>query len=150
MLLTWGEHTVLFKNNYRFVSMYPYEYVFCALPCQKCVYSKLLWFQEVSFQWTEKCEVFFLGGGGGGMEWSPLLLRSLMAVCGMWNAWGGKPEYSEKTCPSAALSTTNSTWHDPVSKPGNGNGRLTTRAMTQPVWSKCNTWVFVIIKHNFS
>jgi hypothetical protein len=27
-----------------------------------------------------------------------------------WNDWQRKPKYSEKTCPSAALSTTNPTW----------------------------------------
>jgi hypothetical protein len=29
-----------------------------------------------------------------------------------WNDWQGKPKYSEETCPSAALSTTNPTWPD--------------------------------------
>jgi hypothetical protein len=32
-----------------------------------------------------------------------------------WNEdWQGKPKYSEETCPSATLSTTNPTWLDPV------------------------------------
>jgi hypothetical protein len=31
--------------------------------------------------------------------------------------WHGKPNYSEKTCPSATLSTTNPTSLDPGSKP---------------------------------
>jgi hypothetical protein len=36
-----------------------------------------------------------------------------------WNEdWQGKPKYSEKTCPSATLSTTNPTWPDPGSNPG--------------------------------
>jgi hypothetical protein len=30
----------------------------------------------------------------------------------------GKPKNSEKTCPSATLSTTNPTWIDPVANPG--------------------------------
>jgi hypothetical protein len=35
-----------------------------------------------------------------------------------WNEdWQGKPKYSEKTCPSATLSTTNPTWRDPGSNP---------------------------------
>jgi hypothetical protein len=34
------------------------------------------------------------------------------------NEWQGKPKYSEKTCPSAALSTTNPTWPDPGWNPG--------------------------------
>jgi hypothetical protein len=35
-----------------------------------------------------------------------------------WNDWQEKPKYSEKTCPSAALSTTNPTWPDLGSNPG--------------------------------
>jgi hypothetical protein len=36
-----------------------------------------------------------------------------------WNEdWQGKPKNSEKTCPSAILSTTNPTWPDPGSNPG--------------------------------
>jgi hypothetical protein len=34
-----------------------------------------------------------------------------------YNAWQGKPKYSGKTCPSAALST-NPTWPDPSLNPG--------------------------------
>jgi hypothetical protein len=41
----------------------------------------------------------------------------------MWNSrwnhnWQWKPKYSEKTCPSATLSTTNPTWPDLGSNPG--------------------------------
>jgi hypothetical protein len=36
-----------------------------------------------------------------------------------WNKdWQGITKYSEKTCPSATLSTTNPTWPDPGSNPG--------------------------------
>jgi hypothetical protein len=36
-----------------------------------------------------------------------------------WNEdWQGKPKYSENTCPSASLSTTNPTWLDPGWNPG--------------------------------
>jgi hypothetical protein len=36
-----------------------------------------------------------------------------------WNEdWQGKPKYSEKTCPSATLSTTNPTWPDPGRRGG--------------------------------
>jgi hypothetical protein len=36
-----------------------------------------------------------------------------------WNEnWRGKSKYSEKTCPSTTLSTTNPTWRDPCSNPG--------------------------------
>jgi hypothetical protein len=44
-----------------------------------------------------------------------------------WNEdWQGKPKYSEKTCPSATLSTTNSTWPDPGSNPGRRGGKPAT------------------------
>jgi hypothetical protein len=36
-----------------------------------------------------------------------------------WNEdWQGKPKYSENTCPSTPLSTTNPTWPDPGASPG--------------------------------
>jgi hypothetical protein len=35
-----------------------------------------------------------------------------------WNGWKGKTKYSEKTCRSAALSTTNPTWPELGSNPG--------------------------------
>jgi hypothetical protein len=35
----------------------------------------------------------------------------------------GEPKYSEKTCPSAALSTTNPTWPDPYSNLGRRGGK---------------------------
>jgi hypothetical protein len=40
-----------------------------------------------------------------------------------WNEWQGKPNYSEKTCPSAALSTTNPTWSDLGSNPSRRSGK---------------------------
>jgi hypothetical protein len=52
-----------------------------------------------------------------------------------WNGdWQGKPKYSEKTYPSATLSTTNPTWRDPGSNPAAavGSQRLTAWAMTRP------------------
>jgi hypothetical protein len=40
-----------------------------------------------------------------------------------WNKnWQGKSKYSEKTCPSATLSTTNPTWTELGSNPGRRNG----------------------------
>jgi hypothetical protein len=38
-------------------------------------------------------------------------------IGGMKIGRGGKPKYTEKTCPSATLSTTNPTWLDPGFKP---------------------------------
>jgi hypothetical protein len=45
--------------------------------------------------------------------------RWLWSWINWWNEdWQGKPKYSEKTWPSATLSTTNLTWLDPGSRPG--------------------------------
>jgi hypothetical protein len=44
-----------------------------------------------------------------------------------WNEdWQGKPQYSEKTCPSSTLSTTNPTWLDPGLNPGRFGGKPAT------------------------
>jgi hypothetical protein len=48
-----------------------------------------------------------------------------------WNEnWQGKPKYSEKTCPSAALSTTNPTWPDLGSNPGRRGGKPATNRLS--------------------
>jgi hypothetical protein len=48
-----------------------------------------------------------------------------------WNEdWQGKPKYSEKTCPSATLSTTNPTWRDPGSNTGHRGGKPATNRLS--------------------
>jgi hypothetical protein len=48
-----------------------------------------------------------------------------------WNDnWQGKPINSEKTCPSATLSTTNPTWPDLESKPGRSGGKPATNRLS--------------------
>jgi hypothetical protein len=48
-----------------------------------------------------------------------------------WNEdWQGKPKFSEKTCPSAALSTTNPTWPDPGANPGHRGGKPATNRLS--------------------
>jgi hypothetical protein len=48
-----------------------------------------------------------------------------------WNEdWQGKPKYSEKTFPSATLSTTNPTWPDPGSNPGRRGGKSATNRLS--------------------
>jgi hypothetical protein len=48
-----------------------------------------------------------------------------------WNEdWQGKPKYSEKTRPSATLSTTNPTWPDPGSNPGHCSGKPATNRLS--------------------
>jgi hypothetical protein len=49
----------------------------------------------------------------------------------LWNEdWQGKPKCSEKTCPSAILSTTNSTWQDPGLNPGRRGGKPATYSLS--------------------
>jgi hypothetical protein len=48
-----------------------------------------------------------------------------------WNEdWQGKPKYSEKTSPSAILSTTNPTWPDPGSNQGRHVGNPATNRLS--------------------
>jgi hypothetical protein len=46
-----------------------------------------------------------------------------------WNDWQGKPKYSEKTCPNAALSTANHTCC-PDANPGHRGGKLATNRLS--------------------
>jgi hypothetical protein len=52
--------------------------------------------------------------------------------CGMKvnEDWQGKPKYSEKTCPSATLSTTNPAWPDPSSNVGRCGGKPATNRLS--------------------
>jgi hypothetical protein len=91
--------------------------------------------------------LFFLIGIVGG--WSPTgstrHVGHQLAYCtcpgwlrwwrNWWNEnWQGKPRYSEKTCPSANLSTTNPTWPDRARTRAAavGSQRLTAWAMERP------------------
>jgi hypothetical protein len=48
-----------------------------------------------------------------------------------WNEdWQGKPKYSEKTCPSAILSTTNPTWRGLGLNPGRRGGKPATNRLS--------------------
>jgi hypothetical protein len=48
-----------------------------------------------------------------------------------WNEdWQEKSKYSEKTCPSATLSTTNPTWPDLGSNPGHRGGKPATNRLS--------------------
>jgi hypothetical protein len=44
----------------------------------------------------------------------------------LWNKWQGKPNYSEKSCPDATLSTTNPTLPDPGLNSGRRGGKPAT------------------------
>jgi hypothetical protein len=48
-----------------------------------------------------------------------------------WNEdWQAKPTYSEKTCPSATLSTTKPTWPDPGANPDRRSGKPATNRLS--------------------
>jgi hypothetical protein len=65
-----------------------------------------------------------------------------------WNAnWQGTPKYSEKTYPSATLSTTNPTWADP----GSRGGKPTTNRLsysTAKGYLGLSLWSWVILLRN--
>jgi hypothetical protein len=81
----------------------------------------------------QKLKKNLLVGGGGGGEPNPLVLRPLLAYCtspGCWWMRGVEQsvecltgKYSEKACPTAALSTTNPSWPDPGSNQGRRAGK---------------------------
>jgi hypothetical protein len=93
--------------------------------------------------WIRVCSVFFIIIiSGVGL----LALQPLLAYCtnppapddrwwwlwrNWWNEdWLGKPKYSEKTCPSATLSTTNPTWLDPGLNTGRRGGKPATNRLS--------------------
>jgi hypothetical protein len=92
--------------------------------------------QPARYNRTQRALVhFFFLVSWGGMRLSPLCTSATNwpIVPGqndrwrMWSSrwkenWQGKPKYSEKTCPSATLSTTNPTWPDLGSNPGRCGG----------------------------
>jgi hypothetical protein len=58
-----------------------------------------------------------------------------------WNEdWQGKPKYSEKTCPSATLSTTNPTWLEPGLNPGHRGGKPATNRLSYGAAFVCLTY----------
>jgi hypothetical protein len=59
-----------------------------------------------------------------GLLYQPRIIDSddCGAISGL-NEWQGKPKYSDETCSSAALSTTDPTWYDPGWNPGRHGGK---------------------------
>jgi hypothetical protein len=74
--------------------------------------------------------------GGGVQAGSTRHVGHWMAYCTCprwlwwWRIWQEKPKYSEKTCPSATLSTTNATWLDPGSNSGRRGGKPATNRLS--------------------
>jgi hypothetical protein len=79
-------------------------------------------------------------GGGWSPYWAHSALRPLLAYCtwprSWWNErfWQGKPNYSEKTFPSATSPTTNPVWTDSGSNPGHHSGKPATNRL-------CSTYI---------
>jgi hypothetical protein len=111
-------------------------------------------------------ELLFFRIVGGGVQTRSTRHRGHLlsnCACPGW-LWGwriirwnedcqGKPKYSEKTCPSATLSTTNPTWPDPGSNPGRRGGRPATNrlsygaALYESYFSLQNTFYINCIIH---
>jgi hypothetical protein len=62
--------------------------------------------------------------------------------------WQGKPKYSEKTCPSATLSTTNPTRPDPGSNPGRRSGKPATNRLSYGAALKFTLLITVMVLDN--
>jgi hypothetical protein len=54
--------------------------------------------------------------------------------------WQGKTKYSEKTCPSATLSTTDPTWLDPDLNPGRRGGKPVTNRLSYGAAISSRSW----------
>jgi hypothetical protein len=87
--------------------------------------------------------LYRIANSGGGVQTGSTRHRShLLFYCACpgwlwrwriirWNVnWQGNPKYSEKTCPSAILSTTNPTWPDPGLNPGCRGGKPATNCLS--------------------
>jgi hypothetical protein len=62
----------------------------------------------------------------------------MMNVGGRWiEKWQGKLKYSEKTCPSDTLPTTNPTRPDPGLKPGRRGGKSSTNRLSHGMAFSC-------------
>jgi hypothetical protein len=102
----------------------------------------------------------FFNWYSGGMEsnWVHSALRPPMAYCdsagwlrwcrNRWNDWQGKPKYLEKTCPSAALSTTNLTCC-PETNPGRRGGEPASNRLSYGT-AKCTRLTLWMWIHTFN
>jgi hypothetical protein len=107
-----------------------------------------------SLLWTILCSFFFnLWGGtlGTTATYWPIVPAPDDRWWWLWRNWGnedwqGKPKYSEKTCPSATLSTKNPTRLDPGFNPGRSGGKPATNRLSYgaalcSLYTKCISWL---------
>jgi hypothetical protein len=77
-----------------------------------------------------------------GLLYQPRMIDRWLLWRNRWNAnWQGKLKYSEKTCPSATLSSTNPTWPDPGSNTGRRGGEPATNRLS---YDLCDVWSVLI------
>jgi hypothetical protein len=62
----------------------------------------------------------------------------------------GKPKYSEKTCPSTTLSTTNPTWLDPDSNLGLRDAKPATNRLSYGAAQEENKWIKNMFHYSFT
>jgi hypothetical protein len=117
-----------------------------AVTCRSCLVVGLWKDWDVNLHRYNKCtanvskvQVLLLLLFLVGWDWVHLVLRQLPALDNrwwwLWSIWWnedfqGKPKYSEKTCPSATLSTTNLTWPDQGSNPGDRGWKPATNRLS--------------------
>jgi hypothetical protein len=96
--------------------------------------------------WTLELFFFIIGVGltspgtaaTSGLLYSPRWqMRVIVEQLVEWRL-AGKPKYSEKTCPSAILSTTNPTWPDPCKNTGRHGGKPVTNRLN---YGAANPWI---------
>jgi hypothetical protein len=96
--------------------------------------------------------IFFFNSHSGGWNWVHSARRPVYCTCPGWlwwwriwwnEDWQGKPKYSEETCSSATLSTTNQTWGTRVRTRAAavGSHQLTAWAMARPT--------YILVRTNF-
>jgi hypothetical protein len=77
-----------------------------------------------------------------GLLYQPRMNDRWLVCCSRWNEnWQGKPKYSEKTCPSATLFTTNSTSPDLGLNPGRRGGKP---AINRLSYGTVSSWDLVL------
>jgi hypothetical protein len=130
------------------------------------IQSEELAFRPRKSSWPPGLHFFLICMVGRGVESrSTRHCGHLMAYCASpgwlwwwrnrWNDWQGKPKYSEKTCPSAALSTTNPACR-PYANPGRRGGKPASnrwpkaRPVTSRIWSNsANHWTIAFRHFSF-
>jgi hypothetical protein len=104
------------------------HYVFCDLKYSVKLYLNVVFFFSFS-GWGETESTWYVGHC---CSIVPATDHRWWWLWGSWwnEDWQGKPKYSEKTCPSATLSTTNPTWIDLGSNPGRRCGKSATNRLS--------------------